>query len=124
MSSNTTTPATSTTAPAPPTSPPPQPTPPQGRFSTPRGRGYRPDQVDRFLDELSEDRDAAWERAARLTVLANEMDAECRLLREQVDALSGSGFEALGAGAAELLRMVEEEAAAVRDRAETESQYA
>jgi DivIVA domain-containing protein len=95
-----------------------------GRFDSVRGRGYRPEQVDRFLDELSEDRDAAWERAARLTVLANEMDAECAELRRQVRALGAASFDALGSGAQELLRMVEEEAAAVRERAEAEAQHA
>ncbi|SHL98188.1 coiled-coil domain-containing protein [Actinacidiphila paucisporea] len=95
-------------------------------FEQARGRshGYRPDQVDRFLEELSEDRDAAWERAARLTVLANEMEAECAALREQVGALPPDGFESLGPGAQELMRLVEEEAAAVRERAEVEAQYA
>jgi DivIVA domain-containing protein len=92
-------------------------------LDTVRNRGYRPDQVDRFLDELSEDRDAAWERAARLTVLANEMDAEVTDLRRQAEALSGTAFDALGEGALELLRLVEEEAAAVRDRAEAEAQH-
>jgi DivIVA domain-containing protein len=96
----------------------------QARFDTARGRGYRPDQVDRFLDELSEDRDAAWERAARLTVLANDMDAECADLRHRVDALGPVSFAALGTGAQELLQLVEDEAAAVRDRAEVEAQYA
>src|SRR5689334_23877565 len=98
-------------------------TTPRG-IDTARGRGYRPDQVDRFLEELSEDRDAAWERAARLTVLANEMDAECAALRQQVEALGSAAFDALGDGAQELLRLVEEEAAAVRDRAEVEAQHA
>src|SRR5690348_4283718 len=78
-----------------------------------RGIGYRPDQVDRFLEELSEDRDAAWERAARLTVLANEMDAECTALRAQVEALPPEDFAALGPGAQELMELVEEEASAV-----------
>src|SRR5882672_5036152 len=96
----------------------------RGRFDIVRTRGYRPDQVDRFLDELSEDRDAAWERAARLTVLANEMDAECGALQKQVEALTSSAYDALGSGAQELLRLVEEESRAVRDRAETEAQYA
>jgi DivIVA domain-containing protein len=94
------------------------------QFDVVRGRGYRPEQVDRFLDELSEDRDAAWERAARLTVLANEMDAECAAVRVQVEALGAAVFDRLGPGALELLRLVEEEAAAVRDRAEAEAQYA
>jgi DivIVA domain-containing protein len=93
-------------------------------FGTARGRGYRPDQVDRFLDELSEDRDAAWERAARLTVLANEMDAECAALREAVDTLPPPSFEALGPGAQELMHLVQDEATAVRHRAEAEAQFA
>lgn len=93
-------------------------------FDTVRGRGYRVEQVERFLEELSEDRDAAWERAARLTVLANEMDTEVRALREHVDALGPASYETLGEGAQELLRLVEDEAAAVRERAESEIQYA
>ena len=96
----------------------------QERFGTGRGRGYRPDQVDRFLDELSEDRDAAWERAARLTVLANEMDVECAELRQRVEALGPVSFAALGPGAQELLQLVEDEATAIRERAEVETQYA
>jgi cell division septum initiation protein DivIVA len=93
-------------------------------IGTARGRGYRPEQVDRFLDELSEDRDAAWERAARLTVLANEMDAECRALREAVATLAPPSYDTLGPRAQELMRLVEDEAAAVRGRAEAETRYA
>ncbi|MDJ0341334.1 cellulose-binding protein [Streptomyces sp. H10-C2] len=93
-------------------------------FDTVRGRGYQVEQVERFLEELSEDRDAAWERAARLTVLANEMEVESTALREHVDALGPAGYETLSEGAQELLRLVEEEAAAVRERAENEAQYA
>ncbi|MER5489486.1 cellulose-binding protein, partial [Streptomyces sp. NPDC002812] len=37
-------------------------------FVVVRGRGYRPDQVNACADALFEERDAAWERAARLTV--------------------------------------------------------
>lgn len=45
-------------------------------FATVRGRerGYRPEQVEACAAALSEERDAAWERAARLTVLAREME--------------------------------------------------
>ncbi|MCZ9337953.1 cellulose-binding protein, partial [Streptomyces sp. TRM76130] len=39
-------------------------------FVAVRGRGYRPEQVDVRAAVLSRERDAAWERAARLTVLA------------------------------------------------------
>ena len=87
-------------------------------FATVRGRGYRTEQVDRFLEELSEDRDAAWERAARLTVLANEMTAECAALRDVVSTLSPPTYESLGKGALDLLRLVEEEATSVREQAE------
>jgi DivIVA domain-containing protein len=86
-------------------------------FAVARGRGYHPEQVDRFLEALCEDRDAAWERAARLTVLANEMDAECAAVRERLTALGPVRYEVLGAGAQQLLELAEAEAAAVRDRA-------
>ena len=85
---------------------------PEG-FSTARGRGYRPDQVDRFLVDLSDERDAAWERAARLTVLANDMEAEAARARAALESLGPANFEALGPGAAELLRLAESEAAGV-----------
>lgn len=93
-------------------------------FGTARGRGYRRADVDRFLEELSEDTDTAWERVARLTILAKEMDAECAALREQTEALAPPAFDVLGEGARELLRLVEEEAEAVRERAAAEARYA
>ena len=91
---------------------------PEG-FHVARGRGYHPEQVDAFVAELSTGRDAAWERAARLTVLANEMDAEAATLRGAAEALGPVSFEALGEGAQELFRQVEAEAADVRERGET-----
>ncbi|MFF7213180.1 cellulose-binding protein [Streptomyces sp. NPDC008238] len=93
-------------------------------LATVRGRGYRTEQVDRFLEELSEDRDAAWERAARLTVLAGEMSAECAALRDVVSTLSPPTYESLGKGALDLLRLVEEEATSVREQAEEEARHA
>ncbi|WP_328431648.1 cellulose-binding protein [Streptomyces sp. NBC_00453] len=87
-----------------------------------RGRGYCPDQVDAFADALSLDRDAAWERAARLTVLAKDMDAEAALLQETVAQLAPQTYETLGEGAQQLFQCVEEEAAAVRERARQEAQ--
>ncbi|MFJ4832235.1 cellulose-binding protein [Streptomyces sp. NPDC088747] len=90
--------------------------PPHG-FTAVRGRGYRPEQVDAYAEGLSRDRDAAWERAARLTVLAKEMDAEAERLREVVAGLAPQTYESLGEGAGRLFALGVEEAAAVRDNA-------
>ncbi|MBG0854701.1 cellulose-binding protein [Streptomyces spinoverrucosus] len=90
-------------------------------FVTVRGRSYRPDQVDAYADALSEDRDAAWERAARLTVLAREMEEEAERLRETLAELPPQTYEALGEGARRLFQMAQEEAAAVRERARREA---
>ncbi|MER7229295.1 cellulose-binding protein, partial [Streptomyces rubradiris] len=89
--------------------------PPHG-FATVRGRGYRPDQVDACLEALSEDRDAAWERAARLTVLAKDMEAEAARLGEVVAGLQPQTYEALGEGAQRLFQRVQSEAADLRER--------
>ncbi|MEU6280862.1 cellulose-binding protein [Streptomyces sp. NPDC047028] len=90
--------------------------PPHG-FVTIRGRGYRPAQVDAYLEALSRDRDAAWERAARLTVLAREMEAEAVALREAVAQLAPQTYESLGESARRLYQLVLDEAADVRVRA-------
>ncbi|MEU9278099.1 cellulose-binding protein [Streptomyces sp. NPDC048342] len=89
-------------------------------FVTVRGRGYRPDQVDTFLAALSEDRDAAWERAARLTVLAKEMEAESERVRAMVEQLAPQMYEALGDRAHRIFRLVLEEAKALREDARRE----
>ncbi|MFF7984644.1 cellulose-binding protein [Streptomyces sp. NPDC007901] len=86
-------------------------------FVTVRGRGYRPEQVDTFMAALSEDRDAAWERAARLTVLAKEMEAEAERLRVVVAELPPQTYETLGDRAQRVFRLVLDEAAAVRNSA-------
>ncbi|WP_435283093.1 cellulose-binding protein [Streptomyces koelreuteriae] len=90
-------------------------------FVAGRGRGYRPEQVDRYAEAVSQNRDAAWERAARLTVLARQMEAELELLRETVAGLAPQDYESLGAGARRLFALGQEEAAAVRDRAREEA---
>ncbi|MEU7303660.1 DivIVA domain-containing protein [Streptomyces sp. NPDC007189] len=90
-------------------------------FVTARGRGYRPEQVDAFLARLSDDRDAAWERAARLTVLAKDMEAEAARLRETVAQLPPQTYESLGEGAHRLFQRVLEEAADLRERARREA---
>ncbi|MFI8928615.1 cellulose-binding protein [Streptomyces sp. NPDC053474] len=86
-------------------------------FVTGRGRGYRPEQVEAYADALSRDRDAAWERAARLTVLARDMGEEAARLREVVARLAPQTYDELGRRAQHLLALSEEEAAAVRDAA-------
>ncbi|MFF5519677.1 DivIVA domain-containing protein [Streptomyces coeruleorubidus] len=90
-------------------------------FQAVRGRGYRPEQVDEYAEALSEDRDAAWERAARLTVLARQMDAELERLREAVAGLVPQTYESLGERARRLLDLAQEEAAAVREGARREA---
>ncbi|MFI1410013.1 cellulose-binding protein [Streptomyces sp. NPDC020707] len=83
-------------------------------FETVRGRGYRPAQVDAYAAALSEGRDAAWERAARLTVLAREMESEALRLREVVTGLVPQTYETLGDRARRLFELGEEEAAELR----------
>ncbi|MES4886853.1 cellulose-binding protein [Streptomyces sp. NPDC096012] len=87
---------------------------------TVRGRGYRPDQVDAYLEALSQDRDAAWERAARLTVLAKDMEAEAARMRETVSQLTPQTYETLGEGARRLFQAVLDEAADLRARTRRE----
>ncbi|MER5752236.1 cellulose-binding protein [Streptomyces sp. NPDC002088] len=91
-------------------------------FVTVRGRGYRPEQVEAYAEALSHNRDAAWERAARLTVLAKEMEAEAAAVRETLARLAPQTYEALGERARRLFQLAQEEAAAVRERARSEAQ--
>ncbi|MFJ5632521.1 DivIVA domain-containing protein [Streptomyces goshikiensis] len=86
-------------------------------FGTVRGRGYRMEQVDRYLARLSDSRDEAWERVARLTVLAKRMEAEAGRLRETVSALAPQRYDDLSERARRILLLSEEEAEAVRDEA-------
>lgn len=81
-------------------------------------RGYRAEQVDRLLSRLSAGRDEAWERVARLTVLAKEMEEKTAALRGQVGQLPVPTYEELGPRAQEILALAEAEAADLRDRAE------
>ncbi|MFF3319218.1 cellulose-binding protein [Streptomyces sp. NPDC003035] len=91
-------------------------------FSVGRGRGYRPEQVDRRLAALSGERDAAWERAARLTVLAKEMEAEAARLRTEVAALAPQRYESLGERARKILELAEQEEHALVTAAEAAAQ--
>lgn len=90
-------------------------------FVTVRGRGYRPEQVEAYTAALCADRDAAWERAARLTVLAREMEEEAERLREVVTRLAPQTYDSLGERARRILQLGLEEAAAVRDDARSEA---
>ncbi|WP_202917857.1 cellulose-binding protein [Streptomyces taklimakanensis] len=90
-------------------------------FTVVRGRGYRPEQVDRFADELYRDLEEARERLTRLGVLAGELEGEADRLRSAVAALPPPSFEALGERAGLLLSEVEAEAGELRARAEAEA---
>lgn len=70
------------------------------------------------MEELSRERDAAWERAARLTVLANDMAADLERLREMAAQLTPQTYESLGERARLILTAAEEEAAELRTAAE------
>ena len=86
-------------------------------FAGVRGRGYRAEQVDRFVAGLSADRDDAWERAARLTVLEKEMAAAAEQLAGQVAALPPQTYESLGERAQTMIALVAEEAGVLRSDA-------
>ncbi|MEV3859694.1 cellulose-binding protein [Streptomyces sp. NPDC050095] len=86
------------------------------------GRGYRPEQVEERAAQLSQSRDDAWERAARLTVLHKQMEAEAERLRTVVAQLAPQTYDTLGKRAQYLLELTEEEARAVRHTAQTEAQ--
>ncbi|MER6053481.1 cellulose-binding protein, partial [Streptomyces sp. NPDC001793] len=87
-------------------------------FETVRGRGYRPEDVDRRVEGLSIDRDSCWERAARLTVLCNEMEDELTELRAYVAQLPEQTYESLGEQARLILTTAESEAVRLRSGAE------
>ncbi|MEV6021456.1 MULTISPECIES: cellulose-binding protein [unclassified Streptomyces] len=89
-------------------------------FVAVRGRGYRPEQVDGYAAALSRDRDVAWERAARLTVLAKDMEAEAERLREAVTRLAPQTYEELGERARRIFELGEQEAAALLEEARRE----
>ncbi|GAA2615391.1 cellulose-binding protein [Streptomyces tubercidicus] len=91
-------------------------------FETVRGRGYRPEDVDRRVEGLSVDRDSCWERAARLTVLSNEMSAELAELQAHVAQLPPQTYESLGSEARLILTTAESEAARLRAEAQQEDE--
>ncbi|MFJ4621402.1 cellulose-binding protein [Streptomyces sp. NPDC088812] len=90
-------------------------------FVTVLGRGYRPKEVDTYTAALSAERDAAWERVARLTVLVKEMTVEVERLRETVPQLAPQTYDSLGERARRLFQLVQEEASGVREQARREA---
>lgn len=83
-------------------------------FVVMRGRGYRPEQADGTVTALSAERDEAWELLARLTALAEELEAESARLAEVVATLAPQTYVSLGERAQEMLALAEAEAEAVR----------
>ncbi|MFI1397393.1 cellulose-binding protein [Streptomyces sp. NPDC020681] len=90
-------------------------------FAAVRGRGYPVDETDAYVTALSQDRDDAWERAARLTVLAKDMEADAAELREVVATLAPQTYETVGRRAAYIMALAEEEAEEVRTTAVAET---
>ncbi|MFJ2772128.1 cellulose-binding protein [Streptomyces sp. NPDC087300] len=99
------------------------PSSPHG-FVTVRGRGYRPERVEAFAAGLSRERDDAWERAARLTVLAKDMETQAEHLRDAVSRLAPQTYETLGDRARQILALAETEASAVHAAADADAQRA
>ncbi len=93
-------------------------------FETVRGRGYRPEDVDRRFEGLSIDRDSCWERAARLTVLCNEMEDELAGLRLYLAQLPPQTYESLSSEARLILSTAESEAERLRAEAEQAAERA
>ncbi|MEU0831572.1 cellulose-binding protein [Streptomyces sp. NPDC005969] len=91
-------------------------------FVVVRGRGYRPQQVDGRVADLSAERDEALERVSRLTALAEELEAESARLAEVVATLAPQTYASLGDRAQEILALAYEEAQAVRSTAQEEGQ--
>ncbi|WP_338683645.1 ATP synthase F0 subunit B [Streptomyces acidiscabies] len=90
-------------------------------FGTVRGRGYRPSQVEAYIAALCADRDAAWDRAARLTVQAKKAESEATHLRETVTHLTPQSYETLGETAHHLFHLAQHEANSLRERARHEA---
>ncbi|MFJ9040471.1 cellulose-binding protein [Streptomyces sp. NPDC102406] len=90
-------------------------------FVVVRGRGYRPEQVQARVAELSGALADARDRVARLTARAEELEVEAERLRGVVAHLAPQTYETLGRRAQYLLELAEEEAAAVRYAAQTEA---
>ncbi|MET4927560.1 cellulose-binding protein [Streptomyces sp. PSRA5] len=93
-------------------------------FDPARGRGYRPEQVDRRVTELSGDREDAEAQERRLAVVAERLQLEAELLRQRVEALPPQTYDSLGDRAQKILALVAEEADGARTTARENAQAA
>ncbi|MFG3225823.1 hypothetical protein ACGF07_13715 [Kitasatospora sp. NPDC048194] len=90
---------------------------PQHGFSQAR-RGYAPEQVDRALAALTAQRDEAWERLSVLGAGIRQMEARLADIRRAADEAPEPDYQVLSEQAAGLAAMAQNEARAVKERAE------
>ncbi|MFE7188414.1 hypothetical protein [Kitasatospora sp. NPDC057541] len=90
---------------------------PQYGFTVAR-RGYAPEQVDRALTALTAQRDEGWERLSVLGAGLREMERRLAEIQQAAADAPEPDYQVLSDEAAGLARMAENEARAVRDKAE------
>ncbi|MFJ6776348.1 hypothetical protein ACIQOV_36235 [Kitasatospora sp. NPDC091257] len=90
---------------------------PQYGFTQAR-RGYVPEQVDRALAALTAQRDEAWERLSVLGAGIRQMEARLADIRRTAEEAPEPDYQVLSEQAAGLAAMAENEARAVREKAE------
>ncbi|MFB7475389.1 hypothetical protein [Kitasatospora sp. NPDC056184] len=90
---------------------------PQYGFTVAR-RGYAPEQVDRTLTALTAQRDEGWERLSVLGAGLREMERRLAEIQQTAADAPEPDYQVLSDEAAGLARMAENEARAVRDKAE------
>lgn len=90
---------------------------PQYGFTAAR-RGYAPEQVDRALTALTAQRDEAWERLSVLGAGLRQMEARLADIRRAAEDAPEPDYEVLSEQAAGLAVLAQNEARAVRDKAE------
>ncbi|WP_416875266.1 hypothetical protein [Kitasatospora sp. SC0581] len=90
---------------------------PQYGFTQAR-RGYVPEQVDRALAALTAQRDEAWERLSVLGAGIRQMEARLADIRRTAEDAPEPDYQVLSEQAAGLAAMAENEARAVREKAE------
>ncbi|MFJ6383419.1 hypothetical protein ACIQI7_25870 [Kitasatospora sp. NPDC092039] len=90
---------------------------PQYGFTQAR-RGYAPEQVERALAALTAQRDEAWERLSVLGAGIRQMEARLADIRRTAEEAPDPDYQVLSEQAAGLAAMAENEARAVREKAE------
>ncbi|MFJ2575468.1 hypothetical protein [Kitasatospora aureofaciens] len=85
---------------------------------TPARRGYAPEQVDRALAALTAQRDEAWERLSVLGAGIRQMEGRLAEIRQAAEDAPAPDYQVLSEQAAGLAAMAENEARAVREKAE------